>query len=132
MRGSFGDGGELIARFGANEDAGLAELVDKALEAVVLALAGNQDMIEAAAAGLESFFNRMQAVEDFHEVSLDGAVGANRSPFLQDATYAAKSKCRSFDSSLRDSLRMTFELSGVKGPKRSRRNPGAATAASAG
>ena len=32
----------------------------------ILALAGDQNVIEAAAAGLESFLNRMQAVENFH------------------------------------------------------------------
>ncbi len=31
-----------------------------------MALAGDQNVIEAAAAGLESLLNRMQAVENFH------------------------------------------------------------------
>ncbi len=48
-------------------DACLAALCDEALQAVVLALAGDKNMVEAAAAGFECFLNRMQPVENFHE-----------------------------------------------------------------
>jgi hypothetical protein len=41
------------------------------IEAVVAALACNENMIETAAAGLESFRHRMQAVENFHGISLE-------------------------------------------------------------
>ena len=36
------------------------------LRRVVVALAGDENVVEAAAAGLESFGDRMQAVENFH------------------------------------------------------------------
>jgi hypothetical protein len=41
-------------------------LADKAQQALILALASYQDVIEAAAAGFECFFDRMQAVENVH------------------------------------------------------------------
>ncbi len=43
---------------------------DEAFEAGVAALAGDEDVIEAAAAGLQSFGDRVQAVEKFHGTSL--------------------------------------------------------------
>jgi hypothetical protein len=67
MRRSFGDEGELLARLLADADAGIAALRDEALQAIVLALAGDKDVIETAAAGFERFLNRMQPVENFHE-----------------------------------------------------------------
>jgi hypothetical protein len=51
-------------------------LRNEGLEALVLAFAGDKNVIEAAAAGLEGFFNRVQAVENFHEDSLRGAAGS--------------------------------------------------------
>ena len=53
--------------FLADADAGLAAIGDEAREAVVVALAGDEDVVEAAPAGFESFLDRMQAVENFHE-----------------------------------------------------------------
>jgi hypothetical protein len=41
-------------------------LGDEAGEAVIMALASDDDLIEAAATGLERFRDRMQAVENFH------------------------------------------------------------------
>jgi len=72
VRRGLGDLRELVARLGADANAGLATLFDEALQAVIVALAGDEDVIEAAAAGLECFLDRMQAVEDFHDVSLVG------------------------------------------------------------
>ncbi len=69
--GSFGGERELLARLLKDADAGLAALGDEAVEAVVVALAGDEDVVEAAAAGLESFLDRMQAVENFHGISLE-------------------------------------------------------------
>jgi hypothetical protein len=66
VRGRLGHSRELLARFRADADAGIAALRDEALQAVVLALAGNQYVIEAAAAGLEGFLDWMQAVENVH------------------------------------------------------------------
>jgi hypothetical protein len=45
---------------------------DETLEAAVAAFAGDEDVIEAAAAGLHSFLDRVQAVENFHWTSLVG------------------------------------------------------------
>jgi hypothetical protein len=70
MGGSFGSKTQLIARLLANANAGLAALFDEALDPLVLALAGDENVVEAAAASLESFFNCVQAVENFHKVSL--------------------------------------------------------------
>jgi hypothetical protein len=42
-------------------------LSDEALEAFILSLAGNQNLVESPPAGLQSFFNRVQPVENFHE-----------------------------------------------------------------
>lgn len=61
---------KLLARFFKDADARLAALSDEVIETVVLALAGDENMIEAAATGLESFRDRMQAVENFHGISL--------------------------------------------------------------
>ena len=68
--GSLGGEGELLARFLKDADACVAAQGDEAIETVVLALASDKNVIEAAAAGLESFRDRMQAVENFHEISL--------------------------------------------------------------
>ena len=59
--------GELLARFLEDTDACIAALVDEAIETVVVALTGDENVIEAAATGLERFRDRMQAVENFHE-----------------------------------------------------------------
>ena len=83
MGGSFGSESQLVARLLANADTGLAALRDEALEPLVLALAGDENVIEAAATSLEGFFNRVQAVENFHEDSLRGegeAAGSCESP----------------------------------------------------
>jgi hypothetical protein len=55
MTGGFRGEGELLARLLKNADACVAALGDEAIETVVVALAGHENMIEAAAAGLESF-----------------------------------------------------------------------------
>ena len=72
--------GELLSRFLADADAGRAALGGEALEARVVmrglmrfeTLASQQHVIETAAAGAKSFFHRVDAVENFHEVSLVG------------------------------------------------------------
>ena len=67
MGGGFGQLGELVARLLTDADAGLAEGGDQLFEAKIVALAGYKDVVKAAAAGFEGFFDRMHAVEDFHE-----------------------------------------------------------------
>jgi hypothetical protein len=73
--GSLSGDGELLARFLKDADACIAALGDEAanarIAAVARALASDENVIEAAAAGLESFRDRMQAVENFHGISLE-------------------------------------------------------------
>jgi hypothetical protein len=65
---SFGGDSELLARPLKDANAFVAALGDEAVDAVIVALAGDEDVVEAAAAGLESFRDRVQAVENFHGV----------------------------------------------------------------
>jgi hypothetical protein len=58
---------ELLARFLAHPDASLAALIDQALKPLIVALAGNQDVVETPPAGLERFFHRVQAIKDIHK-----------------------------------------------------------------
>jgi hypothetical protein len=62
---------ELVAFFLADTDAGLAALGDQMGQALVVALTGNQNVIEASTASLESLFDGMEAVDNFHEGSLE-------------------------------------------------------------
>ncbi len=71
MGGCLGGEGELLARFLADANAGLAALGDEAVKTFIVALARDEHVVKAAAAGLESFRDRMQAVENFHEISLE-------------------------------------------------------------
>jgi hypothetical protein len=68
MCGGFRSDRELLARLLKDEDARVAALGDEAIEAFVVALARDENMVEAAATGLESFRDRMQTVEDFHGI----------------------------------------------------------------
>jgi hypothetical protein len=45
----------------------LAAERNELLEAGIVAFGGDKDVVKAATPGLESFFHRMQAVENFHE-----------------------------------------------------------------
>ena len=71
--GGSGEMRELVAGFLADADTGQFAIGDEAREAFVVALGGDQDVIEAAPAGLESFGNGVHAVENFHVSSVDGA-----------------------------------------------------------
>jgi hypothetical protein len=62
---------ELLARFLTDANTGLAALSDEAGEPLVVALASDQNVIETAAASLESLLYGMEAIENFHEGSLD-------------------------------------------------------------
>jgi hypothetical protein len=68
--GGIGGEGELFAGPLKNANACVAALGDEAVETFVVALSGDENVIKSAAAGLESFRDRMQAVENFHESSL--------------------------------------------------------------
>jgi hypothetical protein len=67
MSGSFGHQGELVAGVLADADAGLAKGGDQALQAEVFALAGDQNVVKTAPAGLESLFDRVYSVQHFHK-----------------------------------------------------------------
>jgi hypothetical protein len=71
VRGGSGQLGEMFARLLADANTGLATVSDEVGEPIVVALAGDEDMVKAAAAGLECLLHRMEAVENFHEFSLD-------------------------------------------------------------
>ena len=64
---------EVFAGFLTYAHAGLSAVGDEAREAVVVTLGGYHDVIEATAAGLECFGNRVYAVENIHGISVDGA-----------------------------------------------------------
>jgi hypothetical protein len=71
VSGSLGELGQLLARFLADADAGGAAEGDEGFQAGIVALAGHEDVIETPAASLEGFFDRMQAVENFHSLSVE-------------------------------------------------------------
>jgi hypothetical protein len=73
VSGGFGECGQLLARLLADADAGVAAEGDEALQALVVALAGDENVVEAAAAGLEGFLDRMQAVQNVHVYSVVAA-----------------------------------------------------------
>ena len=58
---------ERTARFAADADAGLTAGFDEASEAIVLPLAGDEHLVKAASAGAQRFFDRVHAVENFHD-----------------------------------------------------------------
>jgi hypothetical protein len=68
--GGLGESGEGVARLGADIDAGFAAQGGNGGEAGVLtaaeALGGEADVVEAASAGAQRFFDGMKAVEDLH------------------------------------------------------------------
>jgi hypothetical protein len=66
MSRGFGHQGELVAGVLADADAGLAKGGDQALQAEVFALAGDQNVVKTAPAGLESLLDRVYSVQHFH------------------------------------------------------------------
>ena len=67
MGNVLGGQGELLARLLADTNAMLAAERNELFETGIVAFSGDEDVVKAAASGLESFFHRMQAVENFHE-----------------------------------------------------------------
>jgi hypothetical protein len=67
MRGGSGGLGELVAGFLTDADAGLTALGDEFFKTGILAFAGYDDVVKTPAAGLERLFDRVDAVENFHE-----------------------------------------------------------------
>ena len=65
-----GEAGELVAGLDGDADFGGAAEFDEAFEAVVAALAGDADVIELAGAGADGLLDWVEAVENFHSLSL--------------------------------------------------------------
>ena len=63
--------GGIVLEVTADADAALAAEQDELGETGVVTLLGNQDVVETPPAGLERFLDRVQAVENFHEGSLE-------------------------------------------------------------
>src|SRR3984885_15312867 len=63
--------GQLLAGLLAHPHTGLPAIGDEAGEPVVVALASNENVVKTAAARLKRLLHRMEAVENFHECSLD-------------------------------------------------------------
>lgn len=63
--------GQLLPGFLAYPHSGLAALSHQASEAIVLAFAGHQNVIETPPAGAQRLFHRMNAVEDLHASSVE-------------------------------------------------------------
>jgi hypothetical protein len=53
---------------GLDADTGLTEGSDELFETQVVALAGDKDVVKTAAASLESLFDRVYSVQDFHTI----------------------------------------------------------------
>jgi hypothetical protein len=66
VSGSLGELGQLLAGLRADAHAGRAAEGDETGDAGIFTLAGHENVVKAAAAGLERFFDRMQPVENFH------------------------------------------------------------------
>jgi hypothetical protein len=64
---------EVLARFRADADAGVLALGYETGDAIVMTLGCNQHVIEAPSPGFQRLGYRMDAVENFHLSSLDGA-----------------------------------------------------------
>jgi hypothetical protein len=67
VRDVLGGQGKLFARLLADTNAELAAECDELFEAAIVAFGSDKNVVKAATSGLESFFHRMQPVENFHE-----------------------------------------------------------------
>jgi hypothetical protein len=66
---------ELLAGLEGDPNTGLAALSEQSFEARIAALARGQHAVKAAFPGAQSFFDRMQAVENVHKISVVGRRG---------------------------------------------------------
>ena len=80
--GGAGQFRQLLPRFLAHPDAGLAALGDQAGQAIVLALAGHHHVVKTAPPGPQGLLDRMNPVEDFHSHSVEGPRVASKEPGL--------------------------------------------------
>ena len=67
MGWGLGQLSEVVAGFLADADAGLAKGGYEALQTEIFAFAGYNHLVKATPAGLEGFFDRVYAVQNFHE-----------------------------------------------------------------
>jgi len=58
---------KLLPRLLTHPDSGLATAGHKLIHARIVAFLRHQHAVKAAPSGLQSFFNRMHAIQDFHE-----------------------------------------------------------------
>ena len=65
---------EMLTRLLPHSDAGVTAVGDQPGEPVIVALGGDQDMIEAAMSGPEGLCDRVHAVKNIHECSVDGGL----------------------------------------------------------
>ena len=70
MRGRSRKLRKLLARLLSNAHAGLATFGNQTRKAVILAFARDNNMIEAPPSGSESLLYRVEAIENFHRVSV--------------------------------------------------------------
>jgi hypothetical protein len=116
VRGCFCGDGELLTGLLEDADVGLTALCQEAFEARIASLAGDQNVVKVALAGLEGFLDRVQAVKNFHEVSLrlqirkapdSGALQINASDALDEVPVAVLAH---FLQLLTEALQLLFEL----------------------
>ncbi len=68
MTWRFRQFGQVIARFKAQADAGFAADVDDALQALIMPLTGDANVVELTASGAQCLFHRVQAIKNFHPI----------------------------------------------------------------
>ena len=73
-----GEAGKLVAGLDGDSDACGAAEFNQALEAFVSTFAGDADVIELAGTGADRLLNRMEAVQNFHPLSLPSETCKNR------------------------------------------------------
>jgi hypothetical protein len=71
VRGGAGQLRELLTRFDRDADASLAALRKQIFQPLIAPLASHQHTVKAALARAQRFFNRVQAVQNFHRDSLE-------------------------------------------------------------
>src|SRR6185312_14654831 len=74
MGGSMGETSQFFSRLKAKADGVFAGCVDDFLQALVVPFTGDAQVVELAAAGAESLLNRVQAVQNVHEASLQSRI----------------------------------------------------------
>jgi hypothetical protein len=65
--GGLGELRQLVARLPKNANSGFSAKINQALQPLVVPLAGHQNVVKMPATGLDSLFNRMQSIKNFHE-----------------------------------------------------------------